>query len=123
MNRYRIVKDSFSGYEAQVRYQWFPFMWFQVSDFFWINTFETMEEAIVFIKQKQTRNHTHRTHAEVTTTNEFEREAKLLFFKMKNFLPEVVWVEPKSATVPAGKRRLWPAWNSLSGQFQSKVPG
>mgnify|MGYP000741700380 CR=1 FL=1 len=30
-NRYRIVKDCYNGYEAQVRYWWLPVWWFQLA--------------------------------------------------------------------------------------------
>jgi hypothetical protein len=30
-NRYRIVRDNHCGFEAQVRFWWFPFAWFQLA--------------------------------------------------------------------------------------------
>lgn len=41
-NSYRIVRDRYSGYEAQVRYWWFPFVWLQC---FGVNTRGTVEAS------------------------------------------------------------------------------
>lgn len=41
-NRYRVVKDHYLGFEAQVRYWWCPF-WIQIDD---TNTYSTLERAI-----------------------------------------------------------------------------
>jgi hypothetical protein len=41
-NRYRVVTDKYAGYEAQVKYWWFPLMWFQC---FRINTNHSIEQA------------------------------------------------------------------------------
>lgn len=30
-NRYRVVGDAYLGYEAQVKFWWFPVYWFQLS--------------------------------------------------------------------------------------------
>lgn len=30
-NTYRIVTDSYLGYEAQVKYWWLPFVWFEIN--------------------------------------------------------------------------------------------
>lgn len=30
-NRYRVVEDNYLGYEAQVKFWWFPIWWFQLS--------------------------------------------------------------------------------------------
>jgi len=30
-NRYRVVRDNWLGFEAQVKYWWFPLIWFQLS--------------------------------------------------------------------------------------------
>jgi hypothetical protein len=40
-NKYRIVTDEYAGNEAQVRYWWFPFRYFQIG----INTFTSVEKA------------------------------------------------------------------------------
>lgn len=29
-NRYRVVTDNYLGYEAQVKFWWFPVVWFQL---------------------------------------------------------------------------------------------
>lgn len=50
--KYRIVTDRFCGYEAQVKYSWWPF-WFQMCyDGGWTNSHSSIEEAEEFIKQK-----------------------------------------------------------------------
>jgi hypothetical protein len=33
MRKYRIVKDCFAGYEAQVMYWWLPFIYFQIKHY------------------------------------------------------------------------------------------
>ena len=48
-NQYRIVKDSFAGYEAQKLYWWFPFVWWQIGG---INTFSSVEKAEDYIKNR-----------------------------------------------------------------------
>lgn len=30
-NKYRVVEDRYCGFEAQVRFWWFPFIWCQIS--------------------------------------------------------------------------------------------
>jgi len=52
-NFYRVVSDDYNGYEAQVKFWWFPFWWFQL----WAknsicNTWMTLEEAQSFINNK-----------------------------------------------------------------------
>ena len=44
--RYRIVRDSYCGYEAQVRHWWFP-VWLQLGG---CNTFGTVEGARGYIR-------------------------------------------------------------------------
>lgn len=45
-NRYRIVRDNYSGYEAQIRYWYFPFIWFQLNgDYGICNTNISIEQA------------------------------------------------------------------------------
>lgn len=41
-NEYRVVRDRYAGYEAQVRYWWFPFVWRQIG---WVNTRATVEAS------------------------------------------------------------------------------
>ncbi|MGA9651889.1 hypothetical protein [Pedobacter sp.] len=41
-NKYRIVTDTFAGYEAQVKYWWWPITWFQIGG---INTNISIEQA------------------------------------------------------------------------------
>jgi hypothetical protein len=45
--KYRIVKDGFAGYEAQVWRWWFPF-WTQIG---FTNTHSTIEGAIEYIER------------------------------------------------------------------------
>lgn len=44
--KYRIVADSFAGYEVQIKQWWSPF-WFQIG----INTFTSVEKAQNFIER------------------------------------------------------------------------
>jgi len=45
-NKYRIVTDSYLGYEIQKRYWWFPFMYFQMESLsFRGNSYRTISEA------------------------------------------------------------------------------
>lgn len=49
-NRYRIVTDSFYGYEAQVKYWWFPFVWYQMGEYpYSTNTHSSVEAAEKYI--------------------------------------------------------------------------
>ena len=47
--RYRIVKDSYRGYECQKWRLWWPF-WIQMG---FVNTHETEEQAIEYIKSSK----------------------------------------------------------------------
>lgn len=52
-NKYRIVQDSYLGYEAQVKFWWFPFVWWQMHKSpFLSNTHSTLKNARSFIKKK-----------------------------------------------------------------------
>lgn len=53
MKKYRIIADSFAGYEAQVQYAFFPFKWFQLNHYKGVNSWPTPEEAMEFISQKK----------------------------------------------------------------------
>lgn len=46
-NKYRIVRDKYSGYEAQVKYWFFPFIWLQVG---FSNTSRSVEGARLIIE-------------------------------------------------------------------------
>jgi len=46
--RYRIVKDNYAGYEAQVKYWWWPF-WIQMNC---INTHSSIDKAERYIKNR-----------------------------------------------------------------------
>lgn len=45
--KYRIVKDSYLGYEVQVKYRWWPF-WIMIDGG---NTYSSVEHAKAAIKQ------------------------------------------------------------------------
>jgi hypothetical protein len=118
MKNYRVIKDNFLGYEAQVRYVWFPFVWFQMNDFFWINTWPSSDHAIHFIEQKKAGEHNSSLHHNSdSSNNEYEKEIKLLEFHPKNFKPEVVWTENKSPSIfsAQNRRRWWPVFNTVNG--------
>lgn len=53
LKKYRIVKDRYCGYEAQVWRFWFPF-WCQMQ---FSNTHQTIEEAEEFIRKKGVVKH------------------------------------------------------------------
>jgi hypothetical protein len=46
-NRYRVIRDKYCGFEAQVMYGWFPFRWSQIN---YCNTSTTLEMAKNFIE-------------------------------------------------------------------------
>jgi len=115
MKNYRIIKDSFLGYEAQVRYSWFPFIWFQMGDFFWINTWPTPEYAKQFIQQKKSGKYAGIEINSSYSNSEYEREVKLLVFQPKNFLPEVIWEDNETQREQNAKRRWWPVINTVNG--------
>ncbi len=59
-NCYRVVKDSYNGYEAQVKFWWFSFFWLEMWEKRYLsNTWTTLQDAKDFIKngsKKKTRN-------------------------------------------------------------------
>ena len=46
----RIVRDSFAGYEVQVKFWWLPFIWLQKGG---LNTFSTLDAAREFAARKR----------------------------------------------------------------------
>lgn len=45
-NKYRVITDSYNGFEAQVKYWYFPFMWFEIrKDFGICNSSFSVERA------------------------------------------------------------------------------
>jgi hypothetical protein len=50
-HKYRVVKDDYLGYEAQVKYWWFPFKWYQLE---YTNTSATLEKALEIIERHKT---------------------------------------------------------------------
>lgn len=55
-NRYRIVKDHYCGYEAQVKLWWWPFTWYQMgrTGSLGCNSHCSVEDAEKFIKAGST---------------------------------------------------------------------
>jgi hypothetical protein len=49
-NKYRIVRDAYLGYEAQVKFWWFPFVWWQMNH---TNTHGSVEQAREFIEKRR----------------------------------------------------------------------
>jgi len=52
MAKYRIVTDSFAGYEVQIKRWWFPF-WFQCWEYGCINSFISVERAEQYVKDRK----------------------------------------------------------------------
>ncbi|CAN5807581.1 hypothetical protein BH10BAC3_BH10BAC3_40450 [soil metagenome] len=106
MKSYRIIKDNFLGYEAQVKYALLPFMWFQMNDFYWINTWPSPEDAKHFIQQRKSGTYNYIQTEE--NNSEYEKEVKLLVFQSKNFLPDVVWSGNEEQRQQQTSKRWWP---------------
>ena len=51
-NYYRVVTDNYSGYEAQVKFWWFPLIWFQC---YYTNTNSSLEEAKKVIERHKNK--------------------------------------------------------------------
>ncbi|MES2646094.1 MAG: hypothetical protein V4717_04405 [Bacteroidota bacterium] len=113
MKSYRIVKDNFLGYEAQVKYAWFPFMWIQMNDFYWINSWSSKEHAKYFIDQKKEGRYTFQPSED--NASEYEKEVKLLMFNPKNFSPEVVWNDREERMAEQRNRRWRLAFPLMNG--------
>lgn len=54
-NKSHIVKDCYCGYEAQVKFWWFPLYYFQMHNNDIINTWFSLEQAENFIKNKSNK--------------------------------------------------------------------
>ena len=51
-NKYRVVSDNYLGYESQIKYWWFPFMWFQLNGRFGMcNTNINLDQAKKLIER------------------------------------------------------------------------
>lgn len=46
-NKYRVARDNYAGFEAQVKYWYFPFYWFEVN---FVNTRCTLDGSIAVIE-------------------------------------------------------------------------
>jgi len=56
-NKYRIIEDDFSGYEAQIKYWWFPLLWFEMNEpGFMSNTWHTLDRAKSFVEKRKKNN-------------------------------------------------------------------
>jgi hypothetical protein len=56
-NKYRIIKDDYNGYEAQIKYWWLPFLWIEMHEpGFICNTWETLDRAKNFINNRKNTN-------------------------------------------------------------------
>jgi hypothetical protein len=53
MKIYRIVTDRFAGFEVQVKYSLFPFVWFQAGAYKGVNSWHTYDQALEFIRMKK----------------------------------------------------------------------
>ena len=55
-NCYRVIEDEFNGYEAQVKFWWFPYSWVQMwKGFSPINTWASLKEAQDFINNPKSK--------------------------------------------------------------------
>lgn len=93
MKKFRIVTDSFSGYEAQVKYAFFPFKWFQLNDYKGVNTFCTAAEAIEFINQKRSGLHKKLKAQRTSASVDYQVEFKCFLKTGKVNTDNVVWQE------------------------------
>jgi hypothetical protein len=104
MKKFRIVTDSFSGYEAQVQYAFFPFKWFQLNDYKGVNTWNTPEQALDFINQKKAGVHS-KNALRATFFNDCQQEVKRFLNNSEG--RSIVWQEQNNAF------RLQPATTAL----------
>lgn len=52
-NKYRVVDDKYSGFEVQVKFWWFPVLFFQCAgEYPFTNTHPTLEKAKEFMEDK-----------------------------------------------------------------------
>ncbi len=55
-NKYRVVTDTYAGYEVQIKFWWFPFIWFECFNNTSIcNTHCSLERAEDFAKAHQAK--------------------------------------------------------------------
>ena len=88
MKNYRIVEDAYAGYEAQVNYSFLPFIWFQMDAERSVNTWNTSEQAMEFIKQKKQGTYHKKATGKENFIFQCEMDVKRLLssrlFKVKN---------------------------------------
>lgn len=102
MKTFRIVTDSFSGYEAQVKYSFFPFVWFQMDAFKGVNSWHTIGEAIEFIKQKKAGTFV-KLNTETSALANSDMEVKeMASFGIINRNNNVVWPEEEHEVLYRG---------------------
>ncbi|KAA6438830.1 hypothetical protein FEM33_15535 [Dyadobacter flavalbus] len=51
-NKYRVVEDEFNGFEAQVKYWFYPFQWFEINGNNSSRSLERAKKIIEAHKQK-----------------------------------------------------------------------
>jgi hypothetical protein len=109
MKNYRIVTDAFSGYEAQVRYTFLPFVWFQLNDHSGVNTWNTPQQAMEFIQQIKAGTYVKIKSNQSNIWGDCQKEVKSLLSANK-FTPnrEVIWQQ--SLMPEVNSRRFQPAY-------------
>ena len=110
MKNYRIVTDSYAGYEAQVRYSFLPFIWFQLNDEKSVNTWNTCEQAMDFIKEKKAGTYSARTKRSEEIVFQLDLEVKrmLSFGKLKR--RQAVWQDSFIPNAVMQRTILQPAY-------------
>ena len=93
MKKFRIVTDSFSGYEAQVQYAFFPFKWFQLNHYKGINSWSTPEEAMNFINQKKLGAANSKKMQEAPASIDYQVEFKFFLKTGISSTKNIVWQE------------------------------
>ena len=98
MKKFRIVTDAFSGYEAQLKYAFFPFKWFQLNDYLGVNTWDTAEQAMEFIQQKKAGVYVKTKAHEFDLWGDCQQEVKRLLGFAKINRGQVIWQEKTNET-------------------------
>lgn len=102
MKNFRIVTDSYSGYEAQVKYSLFPFAWFQLNACKGVNTWNTCEQALEFIRQKKAGTYKNIAATKQGLWSSIDFEVKsILSFKNVHRHNAIIWQDQAAATLHA----------------------